>query len=95
MVTTMMVSTKTPIMATTPCSCGFFTSARAWACGVDPIPASLENRPRFAPWLIAAIIPKVAPPTVASGLNAHSKMRANVAGRFCAFITSTTMDPST
>ncbi len=41
------------------------------------------------------MIPKVAPPTVASGLNAHSNMSANVAGRFGAFITSTTMDPST
>ena len=27
--------------------------ARAWAWGVEPIPASLENRPRFAPWLMA------------------------------------------
>ena len=95
MVTTMMVSTNTPIMATTPCSCGSFTSASAWACGVEPMPASLENRPRLAPWLMAAMIPKVAPPTVASGLKAHWKMSAKVAGMLAAFMMSTTSDPST
>ena len=46
MVSTTKVSTKTPIIATSPCSSGSFTSAMAWACGVEPIPASLEKRPR-------------------------------------------------
>ena len=59
------------------------------------MPASLENRPRLAPWLMAAMMPKVAPPTVASGLKAHSKMSAKVAGMLAAFMMSTTSDPST
>ena len=46
---TTKVSMNTPIMATTPCSWGSFTLARAWAWGVEPMPASLEKRPRFAP----------------------------------------------
>ena len=52
-VSTMNVSMNTPTIATTPCSCGSFTLAIACACGVLPIPASLENRPRFAPCEIA------------------------------------------
>jgi hypothetical protein len=46
---TIKVSTKTPTMATKPCWAGYFTLATAWACGVEPMPASLENRPRATP----------------------------------------------
>ena len=43
------VSTNTPMMASAPWSCGCLTLASAWACGVEPRPASLENRPRATP----------------------------------------------
>ena len=56
-VSTTNVSINTPTIATTPCSWGQETFACAWAWGVEPMPASLENRPRFAPWETAAFIP--------------------------------------
>ena len=46
---TTKVSTNTPIMATKPCWAGYLTLATAWACGVEPMPASLEKRPRATP----------------------------------------------
>ena len=55
MVRTTNVSMNTPIIATVPCSCGLLTLASACACGVEPIPASFENRPRLAPWLMAVL----------------------------------------
>ena len=55
-VSTTKVSMNTPIMATTPCSWGSFTLAWAWAWGVEPMPASLENNPRLAPWLMAVLM---------------------------------------
>ena len=71
MVRTTKVSMKTPIMATTPCSCGQLTLAIAWAWGVEPIPASLLNRPRLTPWLMACLSakPKL-PPMMDCGWNA-------------------------
>ncbi len=59
---------NTPIMATTPCSCRGLTLAMAWAWGVEPIPASLENSPRLTPWLMAVFkaYPKP-PPRMALG----------------------------
>ena len=94
METTTIVSMKTPIMATTPWSCGSLTFAIAWACGVEPIPASLENRPRLAPWLSAAMMPNVTPPTDACGLKAQVKMSSNAGMMFCQFMTSTTRLPT-
>ena len=49
MVSTTKVSMNTPIMATTPCSQGCSTLASAWAWGVEPMPASFENKPRATP----------------------------------------------
>ena len=49
MVRTTKVSINTQTMATTPWSWGFSTLAMAWAWGVEPMPASLENRPRATP----------------------------------------------
>ena len=49
MVRTTKVSMNTQIMATMPWSWGFATLAMAWAWGVEPMPASLENRPRATP----------------------------------------------
>ena len=46
---TIKVSMNTPIMAMMPWSWGFSTLASAWAWGVEPMPASLENRPRATP----------------------------------------------
>ena len=57
--------------------------AWAWAWGVEPMPASLENRPRLAPWLIAVFraAPKP-PPMMAWGWKAYWKIMAMVAGRY-------------
>ena len=55
MVTTLKVPMNTPTMATQPWSWGRFTLARAWAWGVEPMPASLANSPRLAPRLTAAL----------------------------------------
>ena len=49
MVRTTKVSMKTPTMATSPCCWGLSTLAIAWEWGVEPMPASLENRPRATP----------------------------------------------
>ena len=77
----MNVSIKSPIIATTPCSCGILTFAMACACGVDPIPASFEKRPLFAPWLMAVFNAYPAlPPITDSGLKAHLNIIANVWG---------------
>ena len=55
----------------------------ACACGVEPIPASLENRPRFAPWLraIFSAAPKP-PPIMAWGLKAYLNIMPKVAGTY-------------
>ena len=90
----MNVSMNTAMMAVTPCSCGFLTLAMACACGVEPMPASLENRPRLAPWERAAMMPNVTPPTVDCGLKAHWKMSAKAAGTSAAWATSTAMPPT-
>ena len=46
---TKMVSINTPTNAAMPCSAGCATLAVACACGVEPMPASLENKPRATP----------------------------------------------
>ena len=61
-VRTTKVSMNTLIMATTPWSWGSVTLAWAWAWGVEPMPASLENRPRLAPWLMAVFRAAPKPP---------------------------------
>ena len=59
------------------------------------MPASLENRPRLAPWLIAVFraAPKP-PPMMAWGWKAYWKIMAMVAGRYWIRAISTTRPPS-
>ena len=81
-VSTIKVSINTLAIATVPCSCAVFTFACACAWGVEPIPASLENKPRFAPWLIAVLIAApTEPPMIACGVNAYLKIIRNASGR--------------
>ena len=62
------VSMNTLIIAESPCSCGFFAAALAWACGVEPIPASLEIYARATPYRMACLtVIAAAPPTMADG----------------------------
>ena len=58
------VSTNTLTMAASPCSWGFLAFALAWAWGVEPMPASLENSPLATPNRMASrtVIPRAAPP---------------------------------
>ena len=66
---------KTPNIATRPCSAGCSTRATACACGVEPMPASFEKRPRATPNCIAlATVRPSAPPMTASGSKAATKM---------------------
>ena len=77
------VSMKTPTMATNPCSTGWSTLATACACGVEPIPASLEKRPRATPFVSASlIVAPTAPPAMEDGLNAPTMIAWNAYGMF-------------
>ena len=89
------MSTKTPIIATQPWSRGFSTFASAWACGVEPKPASLEKSPRLAPCetAIFSAVPNP-PPIIACGANAYLKIIAKVAGRYCARSNKTKIAPA-
>ena len=64
-VQTMMVSTNTPSICTSPCCTGWATVAAAAALGALPMPASLEKSPRLTPLSSAAIIPPATPPAAA------------------------------
>ena len=80
-VSTTKVSMNTPRMATAPCSRGWLTLASAWACGVEPMPASLENRPRATPKRIACCtVTPATPPAIACGLNASTKICVKALG---------------
>ena len=50
-----IVSINTPIICTIPCAagCGGQEAAAAAALGEEPIPASLENMPRWKPLVSA------------------------------------------
>ena len=75
---TINVSINTPVIATNPCSTGWSTFATACACGVDPIPASLENNPLATPFVRASFtVAPAAPPTTELGENAPIKIDAN------------------
>ena len=79
---TIKVSTNTLTMAASPCSWGFLAFALAWAWGVDPMPASLENNPLATPKRMASrtVMPRAAPPT-AEGLKAPTKIIFRAPGR--------------
>jgi len=62
---------------------GWVTAAVALALGTDPMPASLENMPRFTP--VMMMIPRVAPATCVVP-HASVKIDAVAAGRCSAFM---------
>ena len=62
---------------TIPCAAGCLTSATAATFGALPRPASLENRPRLTPMMMAAPIP---PAKAGSRPKALLKISANTAG---------------
>ena len=80
MVTTTKVSTKTAMIATTPCSWGVFHVGHSMCMRVDPMPASLENRPRLAPWGESGNDAEGHAADGSLGLKAHSKISAKAAG---------------
>ena len=78
-----MVSINTPSACKRPVLAGWEVSPAAAAQGAEPEPASLENSPRFTPFMTTA--PK--PPAAAwRRPNASSKMRRNTSGRTVIFI---------
>ena len=82
------VSIKTVTIATCPWSSGFLTFAIAWACGVEPIPASFENNPLATPNLIAFFIPiPKNPPKTAFVEKAFTKIALNAKPAFPIFNT--------
>ena len=95
MVRTMKVSIKTPIMAARPWSWGLSTRASAWAWGVEPMPASLENRPRATPYRMASLTPRPAtPPNTACGSKAQTKMDRMAPGRASRLMNRTISPPT-
>ena len=86
-VQTNMVSTKTPKACTKPCLTGWDASAVAAALGTEPIPASLEKRPRLIP--VMSAMPKAAPVT-ASTPKALLTIKSRTSGTSVMFITVTT-----
>ena len=61
-----------------PCFTGWLTSAAAAAQGAEPLPASLENRPLFTPFMTTAPRP---PPTMGFNPNACEKMLLSTTGK--------------
>ena len=72
-----MVSIKTPSACSRPALAGWLMSAAAAAQGAEPEPASLEKRPRLAPFMITAPSP---PAATWRRPKASEKMRPNTAG---------------
>ncbi len=80
-VRTRKVSMNTLTIATIPCSTGWLTLATAWACGVEPIPASFEKSPLETPYLTDSLtVAPISPPVTAWGLNAPSNIILNAIG---------------
>ncbi len=72
-----IVSMNTENVCTRPCLTGWLTDAEAAALGAEPMPASLENRPRLMPW---TTIEPANPPTTLLKLKASEKIIAKTAG---------------
>ena len=72
-----MVSMNTPKAWNRPALTGWLTSEAAAAQGAEPLPASLENRPRCTPFISAAPKP---PATTWRRPKASSTMRRNTLG---------------
>ena len=71
------VSMYTDRLCTRPCFTGCDTLAVAAAFGAEPMPASLENRPRLMPSMTTE---PAKPPAMDWKLKADWKMVANTAG---------------
>ena len=71
------VSMNTPSACSRPSLAGWSMSAAAAAQGAEPEPASLENSPRLAPFMMTAPMP---PAAACRRPNASAKMRLNTAG---------------
>ena len=69
---------NTESICTRPCLQGWDTSAAAAALGAEPMPASLEYRPRLKPYIRQE---PIKPPKMALKLKASAKIMANMAGR--------------
>ncbi|MND44041.1 hypothetical protein D3C80_348680 [compost metagenome] len=82
LVHTMKVSTNTPSICTKPWFTGCFTSDAAAAFGAEPIPASLENKPRLIPCIIAidTAAPKK-PPAAELKLKASVTISFKISGK--------------
>ena len=72
-----MVSINTPSACTRPTFTGSLSSAAAAAHGAEPEPASLENRPRFTPFMSTAPKP---PAAIWRSPKASAKILANTPG---------------
>ena len=95
MFSTTKVSMNTPTMPIRPCSAGIRTLATAWAWGVEPIPASLEKRPRAMPYRMAwRMVAPMMPPVAAAGLKAPTKMALNAGRIWPAWNTRITRPPT-
>src|SRR5699024_9249399 len=91
MLQTTRVSKYTPRDWIRPCLAGWDTEAVAAALGTEPIPASLENRPRRTPCMITA--PRVAPAN-SRRPKAWDTIEVTIAGT-SAMLMITTMRPMT
>ena len=88
---TTRVSKYTPSDWTRPCLTGWETEAVAAALGTEPMPASLEKRPRRMPCMIAA--PMVAP-AISRNPRAWPTMRPIMSGT-SVMLMATTMRATT
>ena len=69
------VSQNVPLAETKACLTGFRVCAEAATIGAEPIPDSLENKPRAIPYRAANIMVLPAkPPPAACGIKAEEKM---------------------
>ena len=88
MVHTRIVSKYTPRAWTRPCLAGCDADEVAAALGTEPIPASLENRPRLMPWVMMT---PIAAPDTDSMVNACWTMSASIGGTADRFVITTRM----
>jgi multiple sugar transport system permease protein len=81
-----IVSTRTPSAWTSPILTGSSQSAAAAAQGAEPLPASLENRPRLMPFIRTAPKP---PAATCRRPKASEKMLPSTAGRWVILVAMT------
>ena len=86
-----MVSMNTPSACTKPCDDGWCGLGMATAAmlGAEPMPASLENRPRLTPLSMAAAMLPITPPAACSKPKALLMIRPITAGTLSMLATIT------